>query len=320
MSINLFALAWQISFPGKPAKKLVLLSLADSTNAAHDYTWPSYDTIAERCGISRRAVINAANELEAEGIVTRVARYKPGSRLRTSNAFRLNLPVLQRLANANARVLYAKEDKPVAAKPVSSNGEYDSPRSEYDALNGEHIAPTSEHSSPPVVNTVHPYGEHSSPKPEDEPEDRTGKETGERESGAIAPARPPGAAFLPVSEALKAQKARRGITEPGPDMPPALKLLNELTTYWPGDANAPLILAQLGDNPDRSTLGRAVELWRASGNKPTNWLGICDWYQELQRDPDWTPQKRFKTRPNGKTAETKPTTPVVLKEIAPGLY
>ncbi len=176
MSINLFALAWQISFPGKPAKKLVLLSLADSTNAAHDYTWPSYDTIAERCGISRRAVINAVNELEAEGIVTREARYKPGSRLRTSNAFRLNISVLRQLADVNAEAFCAAEDGQLVVNTLHHSGEY--------------VAPCGEHSSLPMVNTVHPYGEHSSPKPE-ENQKRTGREPEEGESGAIAPPPPP---------------------------------------------------------------------------------------------------------------------------------
>ena len=65
--------------------------------------------------------------------------------------------------------------------------------------------------------------------------------------------------------------------------------------------------------PDEGALTRAVELWRLSGNKPTNWLGIADWYDELRRDLDWTPQARFK-KSNGSAAAT----PKTVSKPAPG--
>lgn len=146
----------------------------------------------------------------------------------------------------------------------------------------------------------------------------------EGESGAIAPApahpAPPPASspsFQPVPETVKRQKARRGIKAPEPEAsaaPPALKMLHELTAYWPGDDNAPLILAGLGDDPDRSALARAVELWRGSGHKINNWLGICDWYHEIVRDPGWTPQARF--RRGGNSAAANPMQSV--SKPAPG--
>lgn len=316
MSINLFALAWQISFPGKPAKKLVLLSLADSTNAAHDYTWPSYDTIAERCGISRRAVINAVNELEAEGIVTREARYKPGSRLRTSNAFRLNISVLRQLADVNAEAFCAAEDGQLVVNTLHHNGEHVAPC-------GEYVAPCGEYSSLPVVNTVHPYGEHSSPKPE-ENQKRTGREPEEGESGAIAPARPPAPspAFQSVSEAIQEAKRRRGDPEPVSSVtnsaPAAVALLARLSGYWPGSDITPALVARFGDAPDEVALARAVELWRLSGHKVTNWLGIADWYDEIRRRPDWSPQDRFRNGNNGRPEKAGPV--VQMREVAPGLY
>jgi len=95
-------------------------------------------------------------------------------------------------------------------------------------------------------------------------------------------------------------------------------MLHELTTYWPGEANAPLIVQSLGDAPDRTLLARAVELWRASGNKLTNWLGICDWYHELTRNPDWTPQDRFKANGNGRTNGHGPAAPKSVSTPAPG--
>lgn len=151
---------------------------------------------------------------------------------------------------------------------------------------------------------------------------------GEGETARPAPAHPAPPAFQPVPEEVQRQKARKGIKDPEPAVtstaPAALRMLHELTTYWPGADNAPLIVKSLGDAPDRPTLARAVELWRGSGNKLTNWLGMCDWYHELARNPAWTPQDRFKANGNGRAngyAPAKSNTPsVVLKEIAPGVY
>ena len=291
MSINLFSLAWQVSFPGKPAKKLVLLSLADSTNSAHDYTWPSYDTIARRCGISRRAVINSINEMEAEGIVTRAARYRADGN-RTSNIFRLNIATLRQLADANADAFYTPE-----------------------------MPTPSELSSPPLVNSVHYPSELSSPKPESN-QNLTRKGTGEG-NGANAPAtRPvaspmPGEAFQPVPESVRSQKRRAGVEDIEGDIaataPAAVRMLARLSGYWPGADVSDALATRFGDVPDEGALTRAVELWRLSGNKPTNGLGIAVWYDELRRDLEWTPQARFK-KSNGSAAAT----PRTVSKPAPG--
>ena len=72
-----------------------------------------------------------------------------------------------------------------------------------------------------------------------------------------------------------------------------------------------------GNSPDESALSRAVELWRLSGNKINNWLGIADWYDEIRQRPDWQPHDRFK---NGKGRQVQAGPAVQLKEVAPGLY
>lgn len=146
----------------------------------------------------------------------------------------------------------------------------------------------------------------------------------EGESGAIAPAppTPPPATFQPVPPAVQKQKERRGDVEPEPAMitngPPIMRLLAQHTGYWPGADVAPTLVQEFGESPDEPMLARAVELWRASGHKLTNWLGIADWYKQLRQRPDWTPQDRFK---NGNGRTERPTAPVVeMKPIAPGLY
>ena len=114
--------------------------------------------------------------------------------------------------------------------------------------------------------------------------------------------------FQPVPDAVKSQKQRRGIQDPEPALtstaPAAVKLLANLTGYWPGDDVAPALVTQFGETPDESAMARAVELWRLSGHKLTNWLGIADWYAEIRRRADWTPQDRFKNG-NGKAAPAR---------------
>lgn len=136
--------------------------------------------------------------------------------------------------------------------------------------------------------------------PETEAEAEAEAETEGERSGAIAPAPPTpiDPPYQPVPEEVQKQKRRRGIHEPEPAIvstaPAAVRLLARLTSYWPGDDVAPALVKRFGDAPDEAALARAVELWRLSGHKITNWLGIADWYDELRRSPGWTPQDRFK--------------------------
>ena len=76
---------------------------------------------------------------------------------------------------------------------------------------------------------------------------------------------------------------------------PAVKAIHQVTTYWPGENVTDELVAALGETPDIETLRRANQLWLFNGYKPTNFAGICQWYQELLRDPAWTPQARFKS-------------------------
>lgn len=111
----------------------------------------------------------------------------------------------------------------------------------------------------------------------------------------------------PSDDPKRGQRRTRGANPPPlpaspANSPPAVQMLHRLTSYWPGDDNADYLVKRLGDAPDEVALAAAVKLWRASGNKSNNWAGICDWYDELCRDPTWTPGKRFKTKSNGRDA------------------
>ena len=152
----------------------------------------------------------------------------------------------------------------------------------------------------------------------DTEEDKEGEK-----SGAIAPA-PPAPVDLPyqpVPEEVQKQKRRRGIQEPEPAIvstaPAAVRLLAQLTGYYPGDDVAPALVAEFGETPDEDALRKAVEFWRLSTYKLTNWLGIAEWYKEIRRRPDWRPEDRFKNGSGG-NGHGKPTAPKSISTPEPG--
>ncbi len=147
MSIDLYSLAWKTSFPGKPLKKLVLLCLADYTNDHEGYAWPSYDTMVDRCGASRRGIINAVNELEADGWLRREQRTRNDGQP-TSNAYWINTDRL-RAAAAEFDGRYSEQSAPRVANSAPQGG----------AQN----APPSEQNAPLGVNTVHRGGAQNAP-------------------------------------------------------------------------------------------------------------------------------------------------------------
>jgi hypothetical protein len=65
---------WAIEQRGlKPAVKLVLWHLADRHHPDHG-CFPSQDTLAEDCEVSRSSLNNHLNELEARGLIRRIQR------------------------------------------------------------------------------------------------------------------------------------------------------------------------------------------------------------------------------------------------------
>jgi hypothetical protein len=85
------------------------------------------------------------------------------------------------------------------------------------------------------------------------------------------------------------------------DQPEAVRLYTTLSGNWPGENKSSYIVERLGSRPDSAALKQALKLWTASGYRSANLPGLFDWYDELLRDPSWTPGDRFKARasPNG---------------------
>ncbi|WP_406937232.1 helix-turn-helix domain-containing protein [Arsenophonus apicola] len=82
---------------GNPARKLVLLKLADHAND-EGICWPSYESIAKQCEISKRTVIRHIAELEKQGLVQVFQRERNGHHHNQSNKYVLRLNNSQSLS------------------------------------------------------------------------------------------------------------------------------------------------------------------------------------------------------------------------------
>ena len=87
MSFLLSGLTWKLKIPA--ARKLVLLALAD-TASDEGHCWRSKRTIAEKCGMSSRAVDGHIQALADDGLLTIINR-KRDDGSNSSNAYQLTL-------------------------------------------------------------------------------------------------------------------------------------------------------------------------------------------------------------------------------------
>lgn len=89
MSFTLAAKVMNLKI-GSMAKKMVLLKLADQAND-DGICWPSYQTIADACEVSRRTVIRHIKSLEQEGYLEIHKSYDKTNKRNYSNKYRLTL-------------------------------------------------------------------------------------------------------------------------------------------------------------------------------------------------------------------------------------
>lgn len=87
MSMLLMVKAMSIKI-GNPARKLVLLKLADNANDKGE-CFPSYQHIADHCEVSRKTAISHINALCELGLVKKL--YRKGEKGNSSNVYILNL-------------------------------------------------------------------------------------------------------------------------------------------------------------------------------------------------------------------------------------
>jgi len=75
---------------GNPARKLVLLKLADQAND-NGLCWPSYQTIASACEVDRRTVIRHIKQLEKDGFLRVEKTYNKDAGKNYSNRYHLTI-------------------------------------------------------------------------------------------------------------------------------------------------------------------------------------------------------------------------------------
>jgi len=66
------------------------------------------------------------------------------------------------------------------------------------------------------------------------------------------------------------------------------------TNYWPGYDNLEFLISEFSkyQSIDIEILDRAWYLWKHSGNKKSNHIGVLDWYANLLDNSDWKPMSR----------------------------
>lgn len=145
---------------GNPLRKLVLVKLADQANDDGE-CWPSYQSIADACEMSRRTVISHIEWLEENGFLRRNYR-KSKEGLSRSNVFVLTI---DSSANAAPRSANNSPSSANAAPPGSANA----------ALGGANAAPIETVNESTNVESVNESGAraaHATP-PADAPNDES---------------------------------------------------------------------------------------------------------------------------------------------------
>lgn len=89
MSFKLVAQVMDIKV-GSPLRKIILIKLADQAND-DGVCWPSYDSIAKTCEISKRSVITHIQKLEKQGFLRIEKRYNKEAGKNFSNKYHLTL-------------------------------------------------------------------------------------------------------------------------------------------------------------------------------------------------------------------------------------
>ena len=170
---------------GNPLRKLVLVKLADQANDDGE-CWPSYQSIADACEMSRRTVISHIEWLEENGFLRRNYR-KSKEGLSRSNVFVLTI---DSSANAAPRSANNSPSSANAAPPGSANAAPGGANAALietvnESINVESVNESvarAAHATPPADT---PDDESDPPCPDAKPEKRT--EGGKREGQEAEP-------------------------------------------------------------------------------------------------------------------------------------
>ncbi len=88
------AITWALGIKtGSPTRKVVLLCLANYADR-EGVCWPSYESLAEQCEISKNTIIRCIAALVDGGLLTREVRHTKNGK-QTSNSYTLAMPMRQ---------------------------------------------------------------------------------------------------------------------------------------------------------------------------------------------------------------------------------
>lgn len=126
------AMAWAAKQrPKNSTQRLILLHIASMTNA-DGIAWPSYNHLADVCGVTRRTAINAVNELCRGGYMSRQHR-RIDDKTNRSNQYRLRLHdcAISSLGGAISSLGGSETDSPTSETRSPGGSEIDSPRNSH---------------------------------------------------------------------------------------------------------------------------------------------------------------------------------------------
>ena len=196
---------------GNPARKLVLLKLADQAND-NGLCWPSYATIASACEVDRRTVIRHIKQLEKDGFLRVEKTYNKDAGKNYSNRYHLTI------ANGVKKPLVSEDHHP------------------------------SDKLSPPLVTKDHPPSVKLSPEPINEPikepinKDITQKKKANDKKVKFQPVKPEQVSNQVWNDLLAVRKTKRAVdsqtawTRLGNSVDKAQKAtghsLEDIYSYW----------------------------------------------------------------------------------------
>lgn len=132
MSFKLVAAVFDMKV-GNPLRKMVLIKLADQAND-DGVCWPSYESIANSCEISRRSVVTHIQWLEDNGFLWIERRYNAEESKNFSNRYHLTLGKAQQFKKS--KVKKSKSGANAALVQETPNGANAALGGETDALGG----------------------------------------------------------------------------------------------------------------------------------------------------------------------------------------
>lgn len=103
------SLAWATKQELPAMQKIVLVMLADH-NSKNGLCFPSYDTLAKECGMTKRSVINQVEKLESAGLLT-IEHFK-----NRTNRYVLNVPASESVSSGSESLSLGSES--LSPEPV----------------------------------------------------------------------------------------------------------------------------------------------------------------------------------------------------------